>query len=132
MANILVVEDELILNKYIQTIFEEAGHYVQGVVDPLEVIPLTKEHPLDAIVLDINLPNLSGWDLLTTLRNQAKTRNLPIVMVSGIGDTPNRIRGIRLGASDFMKKTGGPHGTPGASGRTHQPVSPTGRDFRRP
>ena len=104
MANILIVEDEPVYNKYIQTIFEEAGHHACGVLDPLEVLPLTKNQPLDAIVLDVGLPNLSGWDLLTTLRNQAKTRHTPIVMVSGEGDTPNRIKGIKLGASDFLKK----------------------------
>jgi CheY-like chemotaxis protein len=55
-------------------------------------------------VLDVMMPQRSGWEVLEELRGDRRTERLPVLMLSAIGDPPNRVRGFRLGADDFLPK----------------------------
>ena len=104
MPNILLVDDDPDILRILTAAFESAGHEVRATVDPVEVAPLLVQRQFDAVVLDVMMPRLSGWDLLEDLRRDPRTERLPVLMLSAIGDSPNRVRGIRMGADDFLTK----------------------------
>ena len=82
---------------------EHAGHDVVLTRDPREVDPLARESRFDAVILDVMAP-LSGFDVLSELRGDAATAALPVLMLSGRGEGPDRVRGLREGADDYLVK----------------------------
>ena len=62
-----------------------------------------QEHP-DLVVLDVNLPGLSGLEICRALRKGKDTRNIPIIMLSGRGDEIDRVLGLEFGADDYVTK----------------------------
>ncbi|HRC87412.1 MAG TPA: response regulator, partial [Thermoanaerobaculia bacterium] len=88
----------------LRVIFETAGHSVTTTLNPQEAIALAARLPADLMILDVMMPGLSGWEVLEQLRHTASTQSLPVLMLSAIGDSSNRTRGIRMGADDFLAK----------------------------
>jgi DNA-binding response OmpR family regulator len=104
MPNILLVDDDPDILQVLGATFESAGHQVLSTTDPREVEDILGRHNLDALILDVMMPNRTGWEVLEDLRRNPQTRRLPIMMLSAIGDTTNRVRGLRGGADDFLTK----------------------------
>ena len=104
MPNILLVDDDPDILRILTAAFESAGHEVRAIPDPCEVAPLVGQSRFDAVVLDVMMPRRSGWEVLEDLRGNPRTERLPVLMLSAIGDPVNRVRGIRLGADDFLAK----------------------------
>lgn len=104
MSQILVVDDDPDILRILTAAFECAGHDVLATLDADAVQPILGEQRFDAVVLDVMLPRRSGWEVLADLRRDPRTEHLPVMMLSAIGDTANRVRGIRLGADDFLAK----------------------------
>jgi DNA-binding response OmpR family regulator len=104
MSHILVVDDDPDILRVLAAGFECAGHRVRATLDPDEVGPLLGQHRFDLLVLDVMMPRRSGWEILEDLRRDPRTERLPVMMLSAIGDSTNRARGIRLGADDFLAK----------------------------
>jgi CheY-like chemotaxis protein len=104
MFHILVVDDDPDILSILSAVFESAGHEVRATPDPVAVEELLREERFDAVVLDVMMPCRSGWEVLEELRSDPRHQRLPVLMLSAIGDPPNRARGIRLGADDFLSK----------------------------
>ncbi len=104
MGQILVVDDDPDILHILTAAFECVGHRVVATLDPEEVQPLLGAQRFDAVILDVMMPRRSGWEVLEELRRDPGTERLPVVMLSAIGDSANRVRGIRLGADDFLPK----------------------------
>lgn len=104
MAHILLVDDDPDILSILSAVFESAGHRVLATSDPVAVGDLAREHRLDAVILDVMMPRRSGWEVLEELRSEPRNQRLPVLMLSAIGDAANRVRGIRLGADDFLAK----------------------------
>ena len=104
MATVLVVDDEPDIREVIRFALEgssfrvlEAGH-----ADDARKLQLS-ESP-DLILLDWMLPGRSGLELAQQLKQNAKTRTLPIIMVSARGEEEDRVRGLETGADDYIAK----------------------------
>jgi DNA-binding response OmpR family regulator len=104
MPNILLVDDDPDILQVLGATFESAGHQVLSTTDPSEVEDILARHSPDALILDVMMPHRTGWEVLEDLRRNPHTRRLPIMMLSAIGDTTNRVRGLRSGADDFLTK----------------------------
>ncbi len=104
MARILVVDDDPDILHLVALAFEGAGHDVRAVADPTTAAPLARSGAFDAVVLDVLMQRRSGWEVLEELRQDGRTERLPVLMLSAIGDAPTRVRGLRLGADDFLAK----------------------------
>ena len=104
MASILLVDDDPDILRILAAVFESAGHEAHPTLDPDAVLPLARTRCFDAVVLDVMMPRRSGWEVLDELRRDRRTARLPVVMLSAIGDAPNRVRGLRHGADDFLAK----------------------------
>ena len=105
MAKILVVDDDQDILNITRAAFEIAGHEVLGMVDSRSATNQIFSYQPDAIVLDLMMPHISGWDLLGIIRrSEPRTSRIPIVIISGLTDVDNRVKGLRQGADDYLPK----------------------------
>jgi serine/threonine-protein kinase len=104
MARILVIDDDPDILLIIDHTLTKAGHHVVASSDPSMVAALALEHHVDAVILDVMMPDISGFDALRTLRRQPQTGGVPILFLSARSESEDRVRGLREGADDYMVK----------------------------
>ncbi len=104
MARVLAIDDELDILAVVEGALEIDGHHVVTSTEPTEAIDLAIEHRIEVIVLDVNMPGLSGFETLEALRAEPRTADLPILFLSALGDSQHRVRGLRRGADDYLAK----------------------------
>jgi two-component system, OmpR family, phosphate regulon response regulator PhoB len=104
MPVILVVEDEPPLQKLLAYNLSAAGFTVLQAYDGEEAMTLIEERTPDLILLDWMLPLLSGLEVCRRLRRRPETMHLPIIMLTARGQEPDRLRGLDIGADDFISK----------------------------
>jgi len=98
---VLVVEDEPDLLASLLKVLREDGYAVDGAADGEEGLYKAESAEYDAIVLDIMLPRMDGWELLRRLR---KTRKVPVLMLTARDAVRDRVRGLDTGADDYLVK----------------------------
>jgi len=99
---ILIVEDEAKTAKFLKKGFEEAGFVIDAASDGLTGLHLAREVDFDLIILDVMLPGLDGWEVLTRLR-QARRKSL-VLLLTARDAVHERVRGLELGADDYLVK----------------------------
>lgn len=104
MARVLAVDDDIDILLVIQSALETAGHTVVCCSDPHLVRDAIRDQSFDAVVLDVMMPGLSGYELLRRLRSRAESRRTPILFLSARADSEARVRALRKGADDFLAK----------------------------
>lgn len=104
MAKILLVDDAEDILFLLEQSFKHSGHAVLSTTDPRRVLPMSRTGRFDAIVLDVMMPEISGWTLLEKLRAQAETRETPVVLLTALSSVEDRVRGLRSGADDYLTK----------------------------
>ena len=100
-AKILIVEDEPAISETIQYALETDGFETHCLSAGTPVHSLLDEQPMDLIVLDIGLPDISGVELCKEIR---KTHPLPIIFLTARTDEIDRIVGLEIGADDYVVK----------------------------
>jgi two-component system OmpR family response regulator len=98
---VLVVEDEPDLLEGLRGALREAGYAVDGAGDGEEGLYKATSWDYDAIVLDVMLPKLDGWEVLRKLRDSKKT---PVLMLTARDRGTDRVRGLDAGADDYLVK----------------------------
>jgi len=101
---ILVVEDEAAIREMLNYSLGRAGFEVQEAADTRQAQDLINNQPPDLILLDWMLPGTSGVDLAQKLRQNPRTRELPIILLTARGEEENKIRGLQAGADDYITK----------------------------
>ena len=99
---ILIVEDEPKTGDYLKQGLGEAGFSVDLVRDGAEGFYHGSMYPYDLIILDVMLPLMSGWRIFHTLRKYGK--EMPILMLTAKDSVDDRVRGLELGADDYLVK----------------------------
>lgn len=103
-ANILVVEDEPAIQALIAANLKRSGHAVLAALDAETALRLVNEALPDLILLDWMLPGMSGLDLARRLRADARTRAVPIIMLTARGEERDKVQGLESGADDYVTK----------------------------
>jgi DNA-binding response OmpR family regulator len=103
-AKILIVEDDAPVAMMIAHALTLAGCDVQGAHTGEKAMRLAREDIFDLITLDIDLPDMSGFDVCRQLKQLHQTRTVPIVFISGRPLEEDRWRGLEVGAVDFIAK----------------------------
>ena len=104
MSRVLVVEDDPDISALLQHTLQKAGHAVEALASGSDVLPHVSRHPPDAVVLDLMLPGIDGLHVCEALRADPATSSIPILMLTARGDEEDRVRGLELGADDYVTK----------------------------
>ncbi|HXK74540.1 MAG TPA: response regulator [Bacteroidales bacterium] len=101
---ILLVEDELFLSSLLQMKLEEEGFYVERAKDGEEAKQILDNYVPDLILLDLILPKKNGFELLEEIRQDPRLKDLPVIIISMLGQDNDINRGKSLGVIDYIVK----------------------------
>lgn len=99
--SILVVDDEETIREVVRRYLENEGYRVSEAADGIQALEMIKEEPPELIVLDLMIPGIDG---LTVTQHIRTDREIPIIMLTAKGEASDRIRGLDLGADDYITK----------------------------
>jgi two-component system, OmpR family, phosphate regulon response regulator PhoB len=102
--HILVIEDEAALVEMLRYNLEKEGFKVSAANDGEEALTAVDEQRPDLLILDWMLPLVSGLEICRQLRRKPDTRDLPIIMLTARGEEADRVRGLEVGADDYVAK----------------------------
>jgi two-component system response regulator AtoC len=102
MATILVVDDEASVLKSLLFALEQEGYQAHGASTGRESVARARKLMPDVVLLDVNLPDMNGLEVLEVLRGQDPA--LPVIMVSAMSDTRLAVKAVKAGASDYVTK----------------------------
>lgn len=104
MSQLLIIEDSADIAELIAHYLQGAGHTVTVVGNGAEGLRVARTNVPDAIVLDLMLPGMDGLHVCQALRGDRLTAAVPIIMLTARGEEADRIRGLELGADDYLSK----------------------------
>ena len=99
---VLVVEDEGSVRDLLSEFLSDEGYDVIVAADGREALELAKQEVPDLILLDLNMPKISGIEVCKKLKQEAKTRSIPVIVITGVPHTEKEA--FEAGADDFVKK----------------------------
>jgi len=102
LARILVAEDEMSLNDLLQDALRMNGYETISAKHGLEALRLTREEKPDLVILDINMPQIDGFEVLEKLRKE--NNNVPVIVLTARDQKDDKAIGFGLGADDFVTK----------------------------
>ena len=103
-ARVLVVDDEADITALVAYHLAKAGYRVSTAASGIEALNAVREERPDLVVLDLMLPGRSGFDVLSELRGRSETKDVGVVLLTARKDEPDRIKGLSLGADDYLAK----------------------------
>jgi diguanylate cyclase (GGDEF)-like protein len=104
MTKILLVDDSKLIMGFGKSILSKEGYevtYAQNGSEALEIVSVKKP---DLILLDVVMPGMDGYEVCKRLKANEKTRDIPIIMLTSKGETADKIKGLNLGAVDYITK----------------------------
>ena len=101
---VVIVEDDEFLSGIYQTKFAMEGFAVTVAANGEEGLKTIEKKMPDIVLLDILLPKLDGFAVLESLKKNAKTKNIPVILLTNLGQKDDVDRGIELGAADYLIK----------------------------
>jgi two-component system phosphate regulon response regulator PhoB len=103
-ANILVIEDEPAIQELLALNITQAGHNAIRALSGEIALDLMRETVPDLILLDWMLPGMNGLELARKLKSDTYTKNIPIIMLTARGEEYDKVRGLEVGADDYVTK----------------------------
>src|SRR6266700_2497226 len=101
---VLLVDDEDSLRKVVKDLLERDGYIVSEARDGVQALDQVDQVGPDIIVLDLNMPGLDGYGVLSHLRSRPATADIPVIVLTAKSDEDNEVRVFELGADDFLTK----------------------------
>jgi DNA-binding response OmpR family regulator len=101
-TRVLIVDDDAKLCRLIHDYLEPLGYEVKAMHTGPEGLEAALQEPFSAVILDVMLPGMNGLDFIRRLREKSA---VPVLMLTGRGEEPDRIVGLELGADDYLPKT---------------------------
>jgi adenylate cyclase len=103
-GNILVVDDNAANREMLSRRLARVGHRVQVVANGPAALALLRQQPIDLVLLDVLMPEMSGYEVLQRLTADDALRDIPVVMISALDEMDSVVRCIELGAQDYLPK----------------------------
>ncbi len=100
----MVVDDEPDIVELVAYNLQKEGFIVSSASDGEDALAKIREEKFDFIILDLMLPGMPGMEICRVLRNDPKTKNLPIIMLTAKGEEVDKILGLEVGADDYLTK----------------------------
>lgn len=108
-TRVLLADDTESIRALFEKLLTTEGHQVITVEDGIAALEAVRRHRPDVILLDVGMPGLDGIEVCRRLKSDPLTRLTPVVLVTGLSDLSDRIKGIEAGADDFLSKPVHPH-----------------------
>jgi len=103
-ARVLIVDDERANRQLLEVMLGPEGFTLLSAASGEEALAMVASQPPDLILLDIMMPGMDGYEVVSRLKADPGTRNVPVIMVSALDDRPARMIGLQAGAEDFLTK----------------------------
>jgi len=103
---ILVVDDSPTVVKFVAFSLKKGGFQVITACDGMDAVEKISNHPgeVDMVITDLNMPNLDGYGLISTLRQNEKHKTTPIIILSSEAEEEDKERGLEVGANSYLVK----------------------------
>ena len=101
---VVLVDDSISVRKFVGRMLEKAGYRVKLAADGLEALEIVTQTRCDLVVTDLEMPRTNGYELLSHLRQDPQTRNIPVMVVTSRAGAKHRDRAMKEGASAFLTK----------------------------
>ncbi|MFH6564778.1 putative bifunctional diguanylate cyclase/phosphodiesterase [Pseudomonas kulmbachensis] len=103
-ATLLIVDDDAEVRNLLEILLQEQGYRTLTASTGEQALALVAQQPPDLILLDAMMPDTNGYQVARQLKASASTANIPIIMLSGLGEQSARLLGLEAGAEDFLCK----------------------------
>ncbi|HTS03658.1 MAG TPA: response regulator [Thermoanaerobaculia bacterium] len=101
---VFVVDDDPAMVEAVIAVLGHDGFDVDGASDAAAALRTVLRSPPELLVLDVNMPGLTGWEICDILRRQPVTADLPVLFLTGRGEVADRITAMQVGGSDHLTK----------------------------
>ena len=100
----MVVDDDRTVSTAVRELLTPDGFAVDCPTDPKTALVETIREAPDLVILDVNMPGMSGWEFCALLRRQTATREIPVLFLTGRREVRDRITAMQVGGSDYLAK----------------------------
>jgi adenylate cyclase len=104
IVQILIVDDNRDNIDLIRDILDTLDYDILTALDGVSALELAGEHHPDLMILDVNMPGMSGFEVVEKLKNDENTQSIPVIMLTALSDVENRVYAMTLGAEDYLTK----------------------------
>jgi two-component system, cell cycle response regulator len=101
---VLLVEDSAAIRALVRRMLVAGGHTVVEAAGGAAALSACHEHQPDVVLLDVEMPEMSGWEVLAAIKADPDLSDVPVVFLTGRSDTADMVDGLRLGAHDYLRK----------------------------
>ncbi|HEY4509832.1 MAG TPA: response regulator [Candidatus Paceibacterota bacterium] len=105
MKKVLIVEDEQLIGDLLQKKLRQEGYYASVAIDGEAALKQIREEKPDIVLLDIVLPRLNGFEVLSELKKDEELRQIPVIIISNSGQPDEIEKAKELGVRDWLVKT---------------------------
>ena len=103
-SRVFVLDDDPAMVEAVMAVLVHDGFEVDGTSDSAAFLRTVLRTPPDLVVLDVNMPGLTGWEICDILRRQPVTAELPVLFLTGRGEVADRITAMQVGGTDHLTK----------------------------
>src|SRR5512142_2248996 len=103
-GNLLVVDDNKMNRLLIARHLEQQGHRVAHAENGKQALAMLRAQPFDLVMLDLEMPEMDGFQVLEQLTTDAELRNIPVIIISSVEALESIVKSIELGAEDYLHK----------------------------
>jgi adenylate cyclase len=103
-AHVLVVDDDSVNRLLLSRSLEQEGHRFATAEDGGRALEMLHAESFDVVLLDVVMPEIDGFEVLAEMQADGQLRHIPVIMISALEDTESVVRGIELGAQDYLPK----------------------------
>lgn len=104
MSKILVVDDDIAINELIKVNLDLWGYDVVNAYDGIQGFTLAKQESPDLVVLDVMMPDVDGYTVAKRIRENSSTKDIPILMLTALGQLEDKVKGFDIGVDDYLVK----------------------------
>lgn len=101
---ILVVDDSATVRKFVAISLDMQGFHVLTATDGIDALEKLPHETPDLIITDLNMPNMDGFELIRTLRENPQYKDLPVIILTSLTDSVSKAQGAQLGVKSFLQK----------------------------
>jgi chemosensory pili system protein ChpA (sensor histidine kinase/response regulator) len=101
---VLVVDDSISIRKYVQRFLDRTGYEVEVAPDGMEALSVMSRLKFDAVITDLEMPIMHGYDLMVEMKKSPELRNIPVIVLTSRAGDKHRQKAVEMGAQDYLVK----------------------------